>query len=141
MQFETWVLLQPLLEGGGLVRRAVIQVHMQIQFGGRAAVDLLQERQTFLGSVTLSDSPDNLASRMCRVRVRCTRFCASEPIGHDGLSFSGFGVAPYRHTVKQMNYPLDMLGGWFFWRTGRFDHIPPGGYGASLIHRRMRLKA
>lgn len=34
---------------------------MQIQFGGRTAVDLLQERQKFLGPVAVSDSPDDLA--------------------------------------------------------------------------------
>jgi len=59
------VLLQPLLDGGGLVRRAVIQDHMQIQLRGRTAVDLLQERQKLLGPVPLSDSPDDLA-RQCR---------------------------------------------------------------------------
>ncbi|MNN28098.1 hypothetical protein D3C81_1416560 [compost metagenome] len=43
------------------MRRAVVQNHVQVQLGGCAAVDLLQEGQELLGPVSLGDATDDLA--------------------------------------------------------------------------------
>lgn len=45
VQLEAWMLLQPRLDRGSLVSRAVVQDHMQIQLSRCVAVDLLQESQ------------------------------------------------------------------------------------------------
>lgn len=55
------MLLQPLPDGGGLVRRAVVPNHMQIQLGGGTAVDLPKELQKLLGPVPLGDAAEDLA--------------------------------------------------------------------------------
>lgn len=61
MQLEAGMLLQPRLDGGSLVRRAVVQNQMQIQIGRRRAVDLPQELKKLFGPVPLGDATDDLA--------------------------------------------------------------------------------
>ena len=63
VQFETRVLLQPLLDGRCFVRRAVVQNHMQVKLCGRRAVDLSQKGQKLFGPVALGYPPDNLAGQ------------------------------------------------------------------------------
>ena len=69
VQFETRMLFQSLLYRRRFVGRTVIQDHMQIQSGWRAAFNLLQKSQKFLGSMALVNPSDYLAGHDFESRV------------------------------------------------------------------------
>ena len=56
--------------------RTVIQNHMQIQSGWRAAGNLLQKSQKLLGSMTLGNPSDYLAGHDVESRVQTRRTMA-----------------------------------------------------------------
>ena len=72
MQLETLVPGEPALHLLCLVRGVIVDDQMQIEMGGRLAVDLPQERQEFVRPVAWQTFADDLASRhIKRGEERC----------------------------------------------------------------------
>src|ERR1700730_1063397 len=82
MQLETLVPGEPALHLLCLVRGVIVDDQMQIEMGGRLAVDLPQERQEFVRPVAWQTFADDLASRhIKRGEERC-RAVALVVVGH-----------------------------------------------------------
>lgn len=76
VQFEPRMFFLPLLDCSRFVGRTIIQDHMQIQSGWRAAFNLLQKCQKFLDSMALGNLSDDLAGHDVESRVQTRRTMA-----------------------------------------------------------------
>lgn len=61
VEMEAWTLVEPGPDAGGLMRAAVVQDDVEIEFGVGLGVDLPQEGQELLGPMATGDAADDLA--------------------------------------------------------------------------------
>jgi hypothetical protein len=81
MEVEAGVVFQPVADGVGGVRAAVVHDEMQVELRRRRAVDLAKERQELLGAVALGHPPENSARGDFKGSIQTVRPVALVVVG------------------------------------------------------------